>query len=156
MSSSPVVRYNNFITGSWPTHLDLSRALSLTRLPRSLKEDEVNPGSACQAAEALRPIAGQLASLLLSLRIVGTVLLALPVLAGSAAYAVSEALRWPIGLERKAKKARTFYAVLAAATLIVLLLNFTKINPIRALVWSVYDQWNHGRAGDVHHDTHGQ
>jgi Mn2+/Fe2+ NRAMP family transporter len=83
-------------------------------------------------------------------------LLALPVLAGSAAYAVSEALRWPIGLERKAKKARTFYAVLAAATLIVLLLNFTKINPIRALVWSVYDQWNHGRAGDVHHDTHGQ
>jgi hypothetical protein len=104
MSSSPVVRYNNFITGSWPTHLDLSRALSLTRLPRSLKEDEVNPGSACQAAEALRPIAGQLASLLLSLRIVGTVLLALPVLAGSAAHAVGEALRWPIGLERKAKK----------------------------------------------------
>ena len=66
----------------------------------------------------------------------GTGLLALPVLAGSAAYAVGEALRWPVGLERKANEAKAFYAVLALATLVGLLLNFTKINPIRALVWS--------------------
>jgi Mn2+/Fe2+ NRAMP family transporter len=63
-------------------------------------------------------------------------LLALPVLAGSAAYAIGEALRWPVGLERKAKEAKAFYGVLASATVIGLLLNFTKINPIRALVWS--------------------
>jgi NRAMP (natural resistance-associated macrophage protein)-like metal ion transporter len=92
--------------------------------------------SASQAAEALRPIAGEFASLLFSLGIVGTGLLALPVLAGSAAYAIGEALGWPVGLERKAKEAKAFYGVLASATAIGLLLNFTKINPIRALVWS--------------------
>jgi NRAMP (natural resistance-associated macrophage protein)-like metal ion transporter len=89
-----------------------------------------------QAAEALRPIAGPFASLLFSLGILGTGLLALPVLAGSAAYAVGEALRWPVGLERKASEAKAFYAVLALATLIGLSLNFAKINPIHALVWS--------------------
>jgi NRAMP (natural resistance-associated macrophage protein)-like metal ion transporter len=92
--------------------------------------------SAAQAAEALRPIAGEFASLLFSLGIVGTGLLALPVLGGSAAYAVGEALRWPVGLERKAKEAKAFYAVLALASLIGLLLNFAKINPIHALVWA--------------------
>jgi NRAMP (natural resistance-associated macrophage protein)-like metal ion transporter len=92
--------------------------------------------TAAQAAEALRPIAGPFASLLFSLGIIGTGLLALPVLGGSAAYAVGEALRWPVGLERKASEAKAFYAVLAAATLIGLLLNFTKIDPIHALVWA--------------------
>jgi Mn2+/Fe2+ NRAMP family transporter len=92
--------------------------------------------SAAQAAEALRPIAGPFASLLFSLGIVGTGLLALPVLGGSAAYAVGETLRWPVGLERKAKEAKAFYAVLAVATLMGLVLNFTKIDPIKALVWA--------------------
>jgi NRAMP (natural resistance-associated macrophage protein)-like metal ion transporter len=92
--------------------------------------------TAAQAAEALRPIAGPFASLLFSLGIIGTGLLALPVLGGSAAYAVGEALRWPVGLDRKASEAKAFYAVLAAATLIGLLLNFTKIDPIHALVWA--------------------
>jgi NRAMP (natural resistance-associated macrophage protein)-like metal ion transporter len=92
--------------------------------------------TAAQAAEALRPIAGEFASLLFSLGIIGTGLLALPVLGGSAAYAVGEALRWPVGLERKAKEAKAFYAVLALATLIGLLLNFSKIDPIHALVWA--------------------
>jgi NRAMP (natural resistance-associated macrophage protein)-like metal ion transporter len=92
--------------------------------------------SAEQAAEALRPIAGQFASLLFSLGIIGTGLSAVPVLAGSGAYAIGEALRWPVGLGRKASEAKAFYAVLAASTLIGLLLNFTNINPIRALVWS--------------------
>ena len=92
--------------------------------------------SAAQAAEALRPIAGVFASLLFSLGVIGTGLLSLPVLAGSAAYAVGEALRWPVGLERKAKEAKAFYAVIAVSTLIGLALNFTKLDPIKALVWS--------------------
>jgi NRAMP (natural resistance-associated macrophage protein)-like metal ion transporter len=92
--------------------------------------------SAAQAAEALRPIAGPFASLFFSLGIVGTGLLALPVLGGSAAYAVGEALRWPVGLERKLKEAKAFYGVLTGATLIGLIINFSKIDPIKALVWS--------------------
>jgi NRAMP (natural resistance-associated macrophage protein)-like metal ion transporter len=93
-------------------------------------------GTAAQAAEALRPIAGVFASLLFSLGVIGTGLLALPVLGGSAAYAVGEALRWPVGLERKAMQAKAFYGVLAVATLIGLALNFIKVDPIKALVWS--------------------
>jgi NRAMP (natural resistance-associated macrophage protein)-like metal ion transporter len=92
--------------------------------------------SAAEAAEALRPIAGPFAALLFSLGIIGTGLLALPVLGGSAAYAVGEALKWPVGLERKAKEAKAFYSVLAIATLIGLILNFTKFDPIKALVWA--------------------
>jgi Mn2+/Fe2+ NRAMP family transporter len=68
--------------------------------------------------------------------VVGTGLLAVPVLLGSAPYAVGEALRWPVGLERKANEAKSFYGVRAIATLIGLGLNFTRIDPIRALVWS--------------------
>jgi NRAMP (natural resistance-associated macrophage protein)-like metal ion transporter len=97
---------------------------------------KTNIDSAAQAAEALRPIAGVFASLLFSLGVIGTGLLALPVLGGSAAYAVGEALRWPVGLERKAKEAKAFYAVLATATMVGLALNFTKVDPIKALVWA--------------------
>jgi NRAMP (natural resistance-associated macrophage protein)-like metal ion transporter len=92
--------------------------------------------SAAEAAEALKPIAGPFAALLFSLGIIGTGLLALPVLGGSGAYAVGEALKWPVGLERKAKEAKAFYSVLALATLIGLVLNFTKFDPIKALVWA--------------------
>ena len=95
-----------------------------------------NIDSAEQAAQALQPIAGRFASLLFSLGIIGTGLLALPVLAGAGAYAIGEALHWPVGLERKASQAKAFYAVLALSTLIGLLLNFIGVNPIRALVWS--------------------
>ena len=95
---------------------------------------EIN--SAAEAAAALKPIAGPFAALLFSLGVIGTGLLALPVLGGSAAYAFGEALQWPVGLERKAKEAKAFYSVLAVATLIGLALNFTKIDPIKALVWS--------------------
>jgi NRAMP (natural resistance-associated macrophage protein)-like metal ion transporter len=92
--------------------------------------------SAEQAAEALRPVAGQFAFLLFSLGIIGTGLLALPVLAGAAAYGLGEAFGWPIGLGRKAPRAKRFYAVIGIATLIGLLLNFVGVNPIKALVWS--------------------
>jgi NRAMP (natural resistance-associated macrophage protein)-like metal ion transporter len=89
-----------------------------------------------QAAEALRPLAGPLAFSLFALGIIGTGLLGVPVLAGSAAYAVAEARRWRSGLWRKPKDAPFFYGTLALATVIGILLNFSPINPIRALYWS--------------------
>jgi len=88
------------------------------------------------AAKALKPVAGQFASLLFALGIIGTGLLALPVLAGSAAYAVGEALRWPVGLDRDLLHARGFYGILAASTFIGLGLNLVRIDPIKALFWS--------------------
>jgi len=89
-----------------------------------------------QAAEALRPIAGRFAFSVFALGIIGTGLLALPVLAGSAAYAVGEALRWPVGLARRPLKAKAFYGTIAAATLVGGILNFTPLDPVKALFWS--------------------
>ncbi len=89
-----------------------------------------------QAAEALRPIAGRFAFTVFALGIIGTGLLAVPVLAGSAAYAVGEALQWPVGLGRRPGRARAFYGAITAATLVGAMLNFTPIDPIRALFWS--------------------
>ena len=92
--------------------------------------------TSAQAAEALRPIAGQFAFLLFSLGIIGTGMLALPVLAGSAAYAIGELRGWPIGLERTPKKARAFYAVIALGMCVGLGIIFLPIDPMKALVWS--------------------
>ncbi len=92
--------------------------------------------SSSQAAQALRPIAGDFAFLLFTVGILGTGLLAIPVLAGSAAYAVGEALHWPCSLERQAKHAKGFYSVLSLAILIGLALNFFQVNPIKALFWT--------------------
>ncbi|QBB72736.1 divalent metal cation transporter [Pseudolysobacter antarcticus] len=92
--------------------------------------------TAAEAAEALRPVAGRFAFALFAGGIIGTGLLALPVLAGSAAYAVGEAMGWPIGLDKKAARAKGFYAVIAGAMLLGLALNFTSIDPIKALFWS--------------------
>src|SRR6202047_622057 len=92
--------------------------------------------SAAQAAEALRPLAGDLTFVLFALGIVGTGLLAVPVLAGSAAYGVAEAFGWPATLEAKAPEAVGFYGVIAAATLVGLGLGYTGIDAIHMLVWS--------------------
>jgi len=92
--------------------------------------------TSAQAAEALRPIAGRFAFLLFSLGIVGTGLLAIPVLAGSAAYAVAETFKWRRGLNRKLHEARGFYAIVAVATLGGIALTFSPIDPIKALFWS--------------------
>jgi NRAMP (natural resistance-associated macrophage protein)-like metal ion transporter len=92
--------------------------------------------TAADAAEALRPLAGQFAYFLFAMGIVGTGLLALPVLAGSAAYAVSETFRWRASLESKPKKAPRFYGVIAVATVLGIALNFFGLDPIRALYWS--------------------
>ena len=95
-----------------------------------------NITSATQAAEALRPLAGDFTFLLFALGIIGTGMLAIPVLAGSAAYGVSEAFGWHATLEAKAPEAAGFYTIIAAATVIGFGLGFTGINAIHMLVWS--------------------
>jgi Mn2+/Fe2+ NRAMP family transporter len=92
--------------------------------------------SAAQAAEALRPLAGPAASVLFALGIIGTGLLSVPVLAGSAAYALGEARRWPVGLSRQPLQAKAFYAAIAVATLLGALGNVLALNPVKALVWA--------------------
>src|SRR5439155_2338461 len=92
--------------------------------------------TSAQAAEALRPIAGPFAFAVFAAGIIGTGMLAVPVLAGSAAYAVGEALGWPIGLARLPLQAKAFYATVTLATLLGMGINFTTIDPIKALFWS--------------------
>jgi NRAMP (natural resistance-associated macrophage protein)-like metal ion transporter len=92
--------------------------------------------TSAQAAEALRPVAGEFAFALFAAGIVGTGMLAVPVLAGSAAYAVSEVFRWTEGLDRRPREAKAFYATIAVTTLGGVALNFTALDPIKALYWS--------------------
>jgi len=95
-----------------------------------------NIETSAQAAQALRPLAGPFAFTVFALGIIGTGLLTVPVLAGSAAYAVGEARGWPIGLGRRPLKARAFYGTIAVATVVGALLNFTPLDPVKALFWS--------------------
>jgi len=92
--------------------------------------------SAADLADALRPVAGDGARLLFAVGIVGSGLLAMPTLTGSAAYAVSQAFGWKYGLNRKPHQARQFYAVIVVAALIGMLINFAGFNPVDALVWA--------------------
>ena len=92
--------------------------------------------SAAQAAEALRPLAGDFAFWLFAGGIIATGLLAVPVLASSAAYAVAEAFGWEEGLERHWREAKQFYAIITVATLVGTALSFTPIDPMKALYWS--------------------
>ena len=105
-----------------------------------------------QAAEALRPIAGRFAFTVFALGIVGTGMLALPVLAGSAAYALGETLRWRVGLAQRPGRAPAFYVTIAAATLVGAALNFTSLDPVKALIWSATNQRR--RRGADHGDDH--
>ena len=89
-----------------------------------------------QAATALKPIAGEFAFLLFTLGIVGTGLLAVPVLAGSAAYAVAGTFRWKNSLEMSPTTAKEFYSIIAASTGVGVALGFTSLDPIKALYWS--------------------
>jgi NRAMP (natural resistance-associated macrophage protein)-like metal ion transporter len=89
-----------------------------------------------QAAEALRPIAGEFTFALFAAGIIATGMLAVPVLAGSAAYGVSEVFGWTEGLDRRPQEARAFYATIALATLCGAALNFTSLDPVKALYWA--------------------
>jgi NRAMP (natural resistance-associated macrophage protein)-like metal ion transporter len=92
--------------------------------------------SATDAAQALRPLAGNMATVLFAIGLIGAGLLAVPVLTGSAAYAVAETFGWPSGLDEKPRHAKKFYAVIAASTLIGVAIDFLGINPIKALFWT--------------------
>ncbi len=96
----------------------------------------VDIDTSAQAAEALRPIAGRFAFEVFAAGIIGTGLLALPVLAGSTAYATGEALGWHVGLARRPRRARAFYVAIAAATGIGAVLNVVGLDPVKALFWS--------------------
>ena len=92
--------------------------------------------TSAQAAAALRPLAGEFAFAMFSAGIIGTGLLAVPVLAGSAAYAMAGAFGWRKGLEKKASQAKRFYGIIAVSTLAGIALGFTGVDPIKALYWS--------------------
>ncbi len=92
--------------------------------------------TAAEAASALRPLAGDFAFLLFAVGILGVGLIGVPVLAGSGAYAFSEAMGWNSGLENKAKDARGFYSILAVSVLLGLVIQYTPISPMKALFWS--------------------
>jgi Mn2+/Fe2+ NRAMP family transporter len=89
-----------------------------------------------QVAEALRPIAGRYAELAFAVGVIATGLLAVPVLAGATGYAIGEALQWPVGLGRHPRDAKAFYATILVATLLGVALNFSSVDPIKALFWS--------------------
>ncbi len=99
-------------------------------------EGVVQVESAAQAAAALRPVAGELAFVLFALGIIATGLLAVPVLASSAAYAVAEAMGWPEGLERHWGEAKGFYSIVVTASVVGTALDFTPMDPMRGLFWS--------------------
>jgi NRAMP (natural resistance-associated macrophage protein)-like metal ion transporter len=95
-----------------------------------------NVETSAQAAEALRPIAGAFAFVLFAFGIIGTGLLAVPILAGSAAYAIGEGCKWTVGLSRKPRQATAFYSILTAATMLGVGMTLSPIDPIKALYWS--------------------
>jgi Mn2+/Fe2+ NRAMP family transporter len=92
--------------------------------------------TADQAAQALRPLAGSAAALLFTAGIVGTGMLGVPVLAGSAAYAVAEAAAWRRGMDERPRSAANFYGVIVAAMVIGMALNFAKLDAIKLLIWA--------------------
>jgi NRAMP (natural resistance-associated macrophage protein)-like metal ion transporter len=95
-----------------------------------------NIATSAQAVEALRPISGPLSAVVFAAGIIGIGLLAVPVLAGSGAYALGEALGWPTGLGRRPLDAKAFYAAIVASTLVGVLINFAGVDPIKALFWT--------------------
>jgi NRAMP (natural resistance-associated macrophage protein)-like metal ion transporter len=100
------------------------------------KAGQTDVNSATEAAQALRPLAGDLSAILLAAGLIGAGFLSVPILAGSAAYALSEAFGWQYGLDEKPGRAKQFYAVIAASMVIGMLINFLGINPIDALFWT--------------------
>lgn len=100
------------------------------------KAGTTNIESSVDAAKAIEPLAGQFAKIIFATGIIGTGLLAVPVLAGSAAYAIGEAARWKVGLSHEPGEAKAFYATIGLATLVGMALNFTPISPMKALFWS--------------------
>jgi Mn2+/Fe2+ NRAMP family transporter len=111
----------------------IALAIILTAAATLNKAGITSVETSAQAAEALKPIAGEFAFIVFALGIVGTGLLAIPILAGSAAYAIGEACRWPIGLSRHPDKAVAFYSTVTAAAILGVAITLSPIDPIKAL-----------------------
>jgi NRAMP (natural resistance-associated macrophage protein)-like metal ion transporter len=126
----------------WDTYLGMAfsnfvaLAIVITTAATLHAHGITNVTTSSQAATALKPIAGNFAFAIFAIGIIGTGMLAVPVLAGSAAYAMGEAFNWPVGLGLKAKRAKAFYGTITAAFILGALLNFSPIDPIKALFWS--------------------
>jgi NRAMP (natural resistance-associated macrophage protein)-like metal ion transporter len=97
---------------------------------------QTDVGTAAEAAEALRPLAGHRAFLLMALGLIGTGVLAVPILTGSAAYAVAEAAGWPCSLDARPAGAKGFYVVMGACTVLAVGIDYLGVNPMKALVWT--------------------
>ncbi|MBV9318091.1 MAG: divalent metal cation transporter [Gammaproteobacteria bacterium] len=126
------IRWDTAVGMAFSNTVGLAILVATASTLRQAKITEVQ--TAAQAAEALRPLAGEFAFALFALGIIGTGLLSVPVLAGSAAYALGEARRWPVGLSRKPLQAKGFYAAITLATVAGALANVSGINPMKALV----------------------
>jgi len=107
----------------------------LTTAATLFKAGKTDIKSAADAAEALRPLAGEAARILFAVGLMGAGFLAVPILTGSGAYAAAEVFGWKRGLDQKPRRAKEFYGAIAAATLVGMLINFVGINPIDALFW---------------------
>lgn len=114
----------------------IALAIILTTAATLHKANITNIETSVQAAEALKPIAGNFAFVIFALGIIGTGLLAIPVLAGASAYAIAEACKWPVGLARKPKDAKAFYSTLSIMTLVGMGITLTPLDPIKMLYWS--------------------
>lgn len=128
------IRFDTYVGMAYSNVISLSIIISTAATLNAHGITDIQ--TSAQAAEALRPIAGFLTFALFSAGIIGIGLLAVPVLAGSCAYALGEALGWTTGLDRQPKDARAFYATIAVCTLVGIAINFIGIDPIRALFWS--------------------
>ncbi|MBX9844585.1 MAG: divalent metal cation transporter [Xanthobacteraceae bacterium] len=128
------IRFDTYVGMAFANLVAL--AIIVTTAATLNRQGVTNVETAQQAAEALKPIVGSFAFIIFSIGIIGTGMLAVPVLAGSSAYAVGEAFRWKVGLGRKPREARAFYGIVALAGVIGIILNFTSLNPIKALYWS--------------------
>jgi Mn2+/Fe2+ NRAMP family transporter len=100
------------------------------------KTGHTNIATAADAARALEPLAGRWASLLLALGLIGAGFLAVPILTGSSAYAMSELFGWKFGFDEHPGRAPQFYGIIALSTLVGIELNFVGISPIQALYWT--------------------
>lgn len=146
-SSSPLLSQPNVATGElrrikWDTwsgmlYSDITAYFIILATAVTLHEAGVTDiQTAAQAANALRPLAGHFTFILFAMGILGVGLIGVPVLAGSAAYAMSEAMGWKWGLERRASDARGFYGVIAGSVLTAIILEYSPLSPMKALFWS--------------------
>jgi len=136
-SATPELKRIRWDTWSGMFYSDLTAYFIILATAVTLHEAGItNIETAAQAASALRPLAGDSAFLLFAMGILGVGLIGVPVLAGSAGYAFSEAVGWKWGLERKVRDARGFYAVIIISVLAALGIQYSPISPMKALLWS--------------------